>query len=135
MNQLDEFTVRFPSAFLGTLGVLLTYLAGAILWGRSAGLVAALILSTSFEWRQAAKVARVDMTLTFVLLCAFLFFLLLVPYRRRKEKGHYFGFYLGSGNVSQRTSGFRRSRFYLFAVSLGTTRLVICQTAPSLFTY
>src|SRR5262245_3721949 len=53
-HQLDEFTVRFPSALLGTLGVLLTYLTGAILWGRNAGLVAALILSTSIEWRQAA---------------------------------------------------------------------------------
>ena len=51
MNRLDEFTVRFPSALLGTLGVLLTYLTGAILWGRSAGLIAALILFTSVEWR------------------------------------------------------------------------------------
>src|SRR5262245_51803283 len=28
------------------------------------------------------------------------FFLLLVPYRRRKEKSHYFGSYLGFGNIS-----------------------------------
>jgi 4-amino-4-deoxy-L-arabinose transferase-like glycosyltransferase len=72
-NRVDEATTRFPSAFLGTLGVLLTY-AAALLWGRSAGLVAALVLSTSFEWRQAATAARVDMTLTFVLLCSFFFF-------------------------------------------------------------
>src|SRR5262245_44549687 len=37
MNRLDEFTVRFTSAFLGTLGVLLTYLTGASLWSSSAG--------------------------------------------------------------------------------------------------
>src|SRR5439155_22088917 len=71
-DRLDEFTARFPSAFLATLGVLLVYLAGAALWHRSAGLFSALILATSVEWWDAAKVARVDMTLTFVMLGAFL---------------------------------------------------------------
>ena len=74
VNRVDEVTARFPSALLGTLGVLLTYITGTILWGRSAGLVSALVLTTTFEWRQAATQARVDMTLTFVLLCCFLFF-------------------------------------------------------------
>jgi 4-amino-4-deoxy-L-arabinose transferase-like glycosyltransferase len=73
-GRVDELTSRLPSAVLGTLGVLLTYAAGVILWGRGAGLISALVLSTSFEWR-TARAARVDMTLTFVLLCAFLFFL------------------------------------------------------------
>ena len=49
VNELDEFTVRFPSAFFGTAGVLLTYFAGASLWGRGAGLVSAMVLATSFE--------------------------------------------------------------------------------------
>jgi 4-amino-4-deoxy-L-arabinose transferase-like glycosyltransferase len=106
MNQLDEFTVRFPSAFLGTLGVLLTYLAGAILWGRSAGLVAALILSTSFEWRQAAKVARVDMTLTFVLLCAFLFFLYLYRTGGGTKKAIILGLILGLATLAKGPLGF-----------------------------
>ena len=106
MNQLDEFTVRFPSAFLGTLGVLLTYLAGAILWGRSAGLVAALILSTSFEWRQAAKVARVDMTLTFVLLCAFLFFLYSYRTGGGRKKAIILGLILGLATLARGPLGF-----------------------------
>src|ERR1700757_3245390 len=63
-NRVDEATTRLPSAFLGTLGVLLTYAAGVALWGRSAGLVAALVLSTSLEWRETATAARVDMTFT-----------------------------------------------------------------------
>ena len=74
VGRVDELSARLPSALLGTLGVLLTYAVGAVLWGRGAGLVAALVLSTSFEWR-AAREARVDMALTFVLLCSFVFFL------------------------------------------------------------
>src|SRR2546428_8128907 len=74
VNELDEFTVRFPSAFFGTAGVLLTYFAGASLWGRGAGLVSAMVLATSFEWRQAGQAARVDITPALVMLGAVLFF-------------------------------------------------------------
>src|SRR5262245_11128 len=105
-HQLDEFTVRFPSALLGTLGVLLTYLTGAILWGRNAGLVAALILSTSVEWRQAAKVARVDMTLTFVLLCAFLFFLYMYRTGGGRKKAIILGLILGLATLAKGPLGF-----------------------------
>lgn len=105
-NQLNEFTVRFPSAFLGTLAVLLTYLAGASLWGRSAGLVAALILSTSFEWQQTAKVARVDMTLTFAMLCAFLFFLYLYRTGGGKGKAVILGLLMGLATLAKGPLGF-----------------------------
>ncbi len=105
-NRLDEFTVRFPSALLGTLGVLITYLAGAILWGRSAGLVAALILSTSVEWRQAAQAARVDMTLTFFLLCAFLFFLYLYRAGGGRTKAIILGILLGLATLAKGPLGF-----------------------------
>ena len=77
---MSEFTIRFPSAALAVLGVLLTYGAGRALWGVEAGLIAALILATSFEWIRAATTARVDMTLTVCMVLAFLFFYSL--YRR-----------------------------------------------------
>jgi 4-amino-4-deoxy-L-arabinose transferase-like glycosyltransferase len=73
-GSFNEFTVRFPSALLATLGVLLTYLAATRLWGRSAGIAAAVVLATSSEWWRAATSARVDMTLTFFMLCTFLYF-------------------------------------------------------------
>ena len=73
-GSFNEFTVRFPSALLATLGVLLTYLAAARLWGTGAGIAAAAVLSTSSEWWRAATGARVDMTLTFFMLCTFLCF-------------------------------------------------------------
>jgi 4-amino-4-deoxy-L-arabinose transferase-like glycosyltransferase len=73
-GSLNEFTLRFPSALLGAVGVLLVYLTGAALWGRVAGLVSAIVLATSFEWWRAATTARVDMTLTFFMLASFLCF-------------------------------------------------------------
>ena len=95
VRELDEFTVRFPSAFLGAAGVLLTYFAGASLWGRGAGLISAMVLATSFEWRQAAKAARVDMTLTFVMLCAFLYFAYLYRSGGGRTKALVLGILLG----------------------------------------
>jgi hypothetical protein len=73
-GTFSEFTLRFPSALLATIGVLLTFLTGARLWGQSAGLAAAAVLATSPEWWRAATSARVDMTLTFFMLCTFLYF-------------------------------------------------------------
>ncbi len=78
---MSELTIRFPSAALAIIGVLLTYITGLSLWGAEAGLVAALVLATSFEWVRAATTARVDMTLTVCMVMAFLFFQLL--YRQR----------------------------------------------------
>lgn len=79
-GELNELTIRLPSALLAIIGVLLTYLTGVSLWGVEAGLIAALILATSFEWVRAATTARVDMTLTVCMVAAFLFFQFL--YRR-----------------------------------------------------
>lgn len=78
---MSELTIRLPSAVLAILGVLLTYTTGLSLWGVEAGLIAALVLATSFEWVRAATTARVDMTLTVCMVMAFFFFQLL--YRRR----------------------------------------------------
>src|SRR5215813_5945850 len=77
LGRVDEFTVRFPSALLGLCGVLLTYEAGKRFWGAEAGRTAALVLATNFEWWRTAVAARVDMTLTFFLVAAFLWFLTL----------------------------------------------------------
>src|SRR5262245_11013491 len=71
---MSELTIRLPSAVLEIIGVLLTYVTGLLLWGLEAGLIAALVLATSFEWVRAATTARVDMTLTVCMVMAFLFF-------------------------------------------------------------
>ncbi len=82
LGQLSEFSIRLPSALLALLGVLLTYRVGVALWGVEAGLIAGLTLATSFEWVRAATTARVDMTLTFFLVAAFLSFWSM--YRRQR---------------------------------------------------
>lgn len=82
LGELSEFSIRLPSALLAIGGVLLTYYIGTVLWSAQAGLVAGLILATSFEWVRAATTARVDMTLTAFMVVGFIFFLLL--YRARQ---------------------------------------------------
>lgn len=106
VGRLDEFTARLPSAFLATMGVLLVYLTGATLWDRSAGFISASILATSVEWEEAARVARVDMTLTFVLLCAFLFFLYLYHTGGSRTKAAILGFLLGLATLAKGPLGF-----------------------------
>ncbi|HJY83282.1 MAG TPA: glycosyltransferase family 39 protein [Candidatus Binatia bacterium] len=101
-GELNEFTIRLPSALLAIVGVLLTYSAGVTLWGVEAGLFAALILATSFEWVRAAITARVDMTLTVFMVMAFLFFLFL--YRRHqisRVEALFFFFLLGLATLAK----------------------------------
>ncbi len=74
---VTEFSLRFPSALLGTLGVLVTYFAGARLWGERAGLIAGLVLASNVHWREGASLVQVDMTLAFFMLAAFLSFFFL----------------------------------------------------------
>lgn len=67
-----ELAIRLPSVVLGAAGVALTAAVGATLHGPTAGVLAAVVLGTSFEWLRAATQSRVDMTLTFFLVLAVL---------------------------------------------------------------
>lgn len=101
-GEVNEFTIRFPSAVLATMGVLLTYSTGVALWGVEAGAVAAVVLATSFEWSRAATTARVDMTLTVCMVAAFLFFLFI--YRRgevRRRDAFFFYVLLGLATLAK----------------------------------
>lgn len=73
-GTVNEFAARFPSALLATLTVLLVYWFGAKKWGTAAGMFAACMLATNFEWIRAARSARVDMVLTAFLTGAFVAF-------------------------------------------------------------
>lgn len=106
VDQVDELTVRFPSALLGTLGVLLVYLTGVCLWSRGAGLVSALVLSTSFQWWKTGVETRVDMTLSFCMLCCFLFFYYFYRTGGGKNKAWVFGILLGLATLTKGPLGF-----------------------------
>jgi 4-amino-4-deoxy-L-arabinose transferase-like glycosyltransferase len=66
-----ERALRLPSALGGTAGVLALWAAARRAAGGAAGLPAALVLATAFEWTRAATSARVDMTLAAALAGAF----------------------------------------------------------------
>jgi len=64
-GELDEVTIRFPSALYATLGVLLVYWLGRRLFGAEIGLLGGAILATTQIYQNQALSARVDMTLCF----------------------------------------------------------------------
>ncbi len=64
-GELDEVTIRFPSALYATLGVLLIYGLGRRLFGAEIGLLGGAILATMQIYHNQALSARVDMTLGF----------------------------------------------------------------------
>jgi 4-amino-4-deoxy-L-arabinose transferase-like glycosyltransferase len=73
-GRVDEFVTRFPSALFGVLGVLMTYYVGAQMWSRGAGLLAGMVLATSFGWWEAATLTQVDMTLAFFISASLMLF-------------------------------------------------------------
>ena len=92
-GQVDEWSVRAPSALASGAATLLVFGAATSLYGPLAGSIAALTLLTSFEWLRAATSARVDMTLTLGLTLAFTGLLLL---RLRERPLYVFMLYIGS---------------------------------------
>jgi 4-amino-4-deoxy-L-arabinose transferase-like glycosyltransferase len=70
-----SFSARFPSAFLSTLTVLLTFFLGKKLYGSRTGFFSALILATSFEFAYLSNRANIDATLTFITTASILLFL------------------------------------------------------------
>ncbi len=64
-GNLDETTVRFPSALFATLGVLLVYFLARRLFTPDIALLAGAILATTMIYQDQALDARVDMTLCF----------------------------------------------------------------------
>jgi len=62
-GELDEVTIRLPSALYATLGVLLVYWLGRRLFGAQIGFLGGAILATTMIYQNQALNARVDMTL------------------------------------------------------------------------
>jgi 4-amino-4-deoxy-L-arabinose transferase-like glycosyltransferase len=73
-GQINEWTVRLPSAVFAILGLLVCYWYVRRLFNERSALIAALMLGTSCQYLQVAG-ARVDMTLTFFLEVALFHFI------------------------------------------------------------
>lgn len=90
----NEFAARFPGALMGLLTVLLTYHVGRKLFGRRAGLFAALILGTATGFLVQARIDITDMTLTCTLTATLAFFLLAARDDEPRKGLYYHLFYL-----------------------------------------
>lgn len=73
-GDVNELTVRLPSAVFATLGVFLIYFAAGRYWNVKAGLIAASVLATRPEWWNSATETQVDMTLAFFITAALVMF-------------------------------------------------------------
>ena len=83
IGDVDELTIRLPSALFATLTVVLVYTTGTRLWNEKTGRFAAVVLATTPGWWRAATMAQVDMTLAFLMTAALLLFYFM--YREGKD--------------------------------------------------
>ena len=97
-----SFSARFPSAFLSTLTVLLTFFLGKKLYGSRTGFLSALILATSFEFAYLSTRANIDATLTFLTTASIFLFLQWYQHSKLEEEKNkdkrslsIYGFYIG----------------------------------------
>ena len=82
---LTPFSVRFPSAFFGTLTVLLTFFIGKRLYSSRTGFLSGLILATSFQFAFLSTRGNIDTTLTFFTTASILCFLQWYQRRQKAE--------------------------------------------------
>ncbi|MHB8453753.1 MAG: phospholipid carrier-dependent glycosyltransferase [Acidiferrobacterales bacterium] len=73
---LNEWSMRLWPALLGLAGCLATYAAGRRLYGRAAGLIAAVALATNILYYALARIVTIDMPVSVLLTVALLAFLL-----------------------------------------------------------
>jgi 4-amino-4-deoxy-L-arabinose transferase-like glycosyltransferase len=138
-GEMTETTIRFPSALLATLGVLLVYYLGAKLYGQETGLFAGLMLATTVVYQNAAVEARVDMTLVFFLTLPLVLFFGIYQGFFSKERWWYLFFLisgagvLAKGPVSLILSGIIigvflaiRKRWWLFARLVRHPGVILC---------
>jgi 4-amino-4-deoxy-L-arabinose transferase-like glycosyltransferase len=104
----NPFSVRFPSAFFGTLTVLLTFFIGKRLYSSRAGFLSGLVLATSFEFAYLSTRGNIDTTLTFFTTASILCFL--QWYQRRQER-------------EASTEGMRGLSFYGYYIAMGLATL------------
>jgi 4-amino-4-deoxy-L-arabinose transferase-like glycosyltransferase len=73
---LDEWSVRLGPALFALLGCIAVYYAGARLFGRAAGIAAAVVLATSALYYALGRLITLDMPVTALLTASLLSFLL-----------------------------------------------------------
>jgi len=101
-GSLTEATIRFPSAFYATLGVLLVYWLGRQIFVGTTALLGAAILATTMVYQDQALSARVDMTMcVFVTASLALFYALYRGYLKHPLWFYVFYVVVGIGTLAK----------------------------------
>lgn len=101
-GSLTEATIRFPSAFYATLGVLLIYWLGRQIFDGTTALLGAAILATTMIYQDQALSARVDMTMCFFITASLaLFYALYRGYLKRPLWFYVFYIVVGIGTLAK----------------------------------
>jgi hypothetical protein len=101
-GSLSEATIRFPSAFYATLGVLLIYWLGRQIFDGGTALLGGAILATTLLYQDQALSARVDMTLCFFVTASLvLFYALYRGYLKRPLCFYVFYVVVGVGTLAK----------------------------------
>jgi 4-amino-4-deoxy-L-arabinose transferase-like glycosyltransferase len=102
---LNFWSVRFPTAFMGVLGCLFTYIAGRKLYGRGCGILAACVLASSLLYFIMAHAITLDMTLS-VCLAASLFSFIIAVHEKGRAKDLFLWAMYGFSALAVLTKGF-----------------------------
>ncbi len=91
---VSEFTARVWGGIFSTMGGLLTYAAGRAIYGRAAGICAAIVLSTNLLYYVLSQIMLLDMAVAVTMSgCLFAFILAMREPRGKKRLGLFMAFY------------------------------------------
>lgn len=76
LPTMPELAVRLPSAIFGLLSVMLTYIFGKKLFGKTAGFIAGFCLLTTFHFLYYSRLGMLDVTCSFFILMSLYFYYL-----------------------------------------------------------
>ena len=96
-GKITEATARFPVALYGTLCGFITYFTGRKIYGKTFGLISALILATSLEFVILAKFAILDIVVTTCVWFSLCFGMLTYFCKEQNKKYFWWLFYIFSG--------------------------------------
>ncbi|MBQ7764050.1 glycosyltransferase family 39 protein [bacterium] len=95
-GKINEFTARFPVALLGIGCCYLVYFTGKKIISRSYGVISSLILATSIEFCMLAKLAILDIVVSFCIAFSLSFGLATFFCRESRKKYYWWLFYIYS---------------------------------------
>jgi 4-amino-4-deoxy-L-arabinose transferase-like glycosyltransferase len=96
-GKINEFTARFPVAFLGFLLSFIVYFSCKKRINRNFGIFTSLIIATSLEFIMLAKYAILDIVLTFYIGLALVCYFQIYFCQENHKKFYWWAFYLFTG--------------------------------------